>query len=57
MLRDEILTGHNSVVMESIYAFVQKVIQGVTILVVISTVTPPFLLAVGPISKRGMIFC
>jgi ABC-type multidrug transport system fused ATPase/permease subunit len=38
-------------VMESIYAFVQKVIQGITILVVISSVTPPFLLAVGPISK------
>jgi hypothetical protein len=39
----------NSIVMESIYAFVQKVIQGITILVVISSVTPPFLMAVGPI--------
>lgn len=37
--------------MESIYAFVQKVIQGATILVVISSVTPPFLLAIGPISR------
>jgi ABC-type multidrug transport system fused ATPase/permease subunit len=41
----------DNIVMESIYAFVQKVIQGITILVVISFVTPPFLLAVGPISK------
>lgn len=35
--------------MNAIYAFVQKVIQAVTILVIISSVTPPFLFTIGPI--------
>ena len=39
-------------VMNAIYAFVQKVIQGVTILVIISSVTPPFLFAIGPIGIK-----
>jgi hypothetical protein len=35
--------------MNAIYAFVQKVIQALTILVIISSVTPPFLFTIGPI--------
>jgi hypothetical protein len=35
--------------MNAIYAFVQKVIQASTILVIISSVTPPFLFAIGPV--------
>jgi hypothetical protein len=36
-------------VMNAIYAFVQKVIQAVAILVIISSVVPPFLFAIGPV--------
>lgn len=43
--------------MNAIYAFVQKVIQASAILVIISSVTPPFLFAIGPIGTLFFLNC